>query len=341
MANWLLTLTLASVLFLYAEGKGYAGYVLINERLYHSDELPCYSEEKHYNLAVRAFDACDYAESAKHFRILALNFSECEISADAWFFAGVSYYKLSDLDLANSALSCYLTSKTAPHYFEEAIYYKLCIADRLACGERIHPIESYKLPKCITARDLALEIYDEVISMLPTSEMAAKALFKKANLQWSFELRRDAIATYQTLIRRFPKNEMVQDSYLNILYIYLAESRIEYQNPDIFSFAEITLRRFEQDFPKDEKIETGECILATIREVFASGLYNIAEFYMRTCETRAATIYYQMVIAKFPTTKTANRALCQLRLICPNGMPQVISCKKEIECDEKYDIEEL
>lgn len=306
----------------------FGGYVLIDGVLYHSDEIPSFSEEKHYELATRAFYDCDFVEAAKQFRVLAINWPGCTYGQDAWFFAAVSYYETCDLDLANCALTAYLRGQTAPHYFEEAIYYKLLVADRLAAGEMIHPIESTKLPKCIPARGLAMEMYDEVISLMPTSELAAQALFRKACLEWSFGQYRDAVATYQSLIRKFPKHELAPDAYLNMLRVYLAESRIEFQNPDILSFADITLRKFRQDFPKDERIEEGEAVVATIYEVFASGIYNIGEFYLRTQHPRAAVIYYQMVIAKFPTTKMAEKATCRLQNICPEGLDMVLErCK--------------
>lgn len=334
MSCRLLMFVLFSTLFL---SKGYAGYVLIDEVLYHSDELATYSEEDHYRLAVRAFDKRDYEEAARQFRILGINYHTSE---DAWFFAGVSYYETCDLDFANSAFSKYLSCQKAPVYFEESVYYKLCIAERLAAGEKIHPIESRKLPKCIPAKTLALDIFDEVISLMPTSEFAEHALYRKGCLQWSFGLYKDAIATYQMLIRRFPKSEMTPDCYLNILSIYFVESRIEFQNPDIISFAEITLRKFEQEFPKDERLGEAEAILCSIKEVFASGLYNIAEFYMRTCHPRAATIYYQMVCLKFPHTKVARKAESALQVLCPDGIP--IICQSESTgADEKFDFETL
>src|SRR5687768_14523625 len=112
MRKGLLYIFLLSLLFLF-EGKGYAGYVLIDEKLYHSDELPSHTEEKHYALAVRAFELENYQEAAKQFRILAINFGSSPLSQDAWFFAGVSYYYLSDLDLSNNAISSYLC-QTAP-----------------------------------------------------------------------------------------------------------------------------------------------------------------------------------------------------------------------------------
>ncbi|CRX37827.1 outer membrane protein assembly factor BamD [Estrella lausannensis] len=302
----------------------FGGYVLIDGTLYHSDEIPSFSEEKHYELATNAFYSCDFEEAAKQFRILAINWPGCTYGQDAWFFAAVSYYETCDLDFSNCALTAYLRCQTAPRYFEEAVYYKLLIADRLAAGEMIHPIESTKLPKCIPAKGLAMEIYDEVISLMPTSELAAHAMFRKGCLEWSFGQYREAIATYQSLIRKFPKHELAPDAYLNMLRVYLAESRIEYQNPDILSFADITLRKFRQDFPKDERIDEGEVVVATIYEVFASGIYNIGEFYLRTKHPRAAVIYYQMVIAKFPTTKMAERAMCRLQNICPEGLETVI-----------------
>lgn len=309
----------------------FGGYVLIDGVLYHSDEIPSYSEEKHYELATRAFYACDFEEAAKQFRILAINWPGCTYGQDAWFFAGVSYYETCDLDLANCALTSYLRCQTAPRYFEEAVYYKLCIADRLAAGEMIHPIESTKLPKCIPARGLAMEIYEEVVSLMPTSELAAQALFRKACLEWSFGQYREAIATYQTLIRKFPKNELTPDAYLNMLKVYLAESRIEFQNPDILSFADITLRKFKQDFPKDERVNEGEAVVASIYEVFASGIYSIGEFYLRTKHPRAAVIYYQMVIAKFPTTRMAERATCRLESICPEGLANVLERCRQVQ----------
>jgi len=313
MRYWLLTLGL--LLSLHAN----AGYVLINERLYHSDEIPTHSVRKHYAIAARAFNKCRFEEAAKEFRLIALNFNDCPEATDAWFYAGVAYYEICELDFANCSLSAYLNSSTAPQYFEEAVDYKLRIADKLAAGAKIHPIESRKLPRCVPARGLALEIYNEVITLMPTSELASEALYKKACLEWSFWYYKDAIATYQTLIKRFPKHVMAPDCYLNILNIYLALSRIEFQNPDIISFAEITLKKFQQDFPKDERMEYAYGILESINEVFACGLFNIAEFYVRTCHPSAAVIYYQMVIAKFPETRIAQRARETLNIISPDA----------------------
>ena len=120
--------------------------------------------------------------------------------------------------------------------------------------------------------------------------------------------------SFQLLIRRFPKHELAPECYLYISKIYLEQSWYEYQNPDILAFAEINYRRFEKDFPREERLCEIQADLVAIKEIYAAGLYETGNFYERVRRPRAAVIYYHDAIHQFPDTCVAE--LCRERLDC-------------------------
>lgn len=171
------------------------------------------------------------------------------------------------------------------------------------------------MPKWVPARDEAIAIYDEVITALPHHDLAAQALFGKAQLLLKDEEYKSSIETYQTLIRRFPKHPLAVESYIGVGQVYLMQSQEQYPDQDYLDLAEINYRKFRQDFPGEEKINVAQGMLIEMKEIYASHLYEIGRFYERTGKPKASYIYYTRIIAKYPDTKVsqlANRRLHKL-----------------------------
>jgi hypothetical protein len=125
---------------------------------------------------------------------------------------------------------------------------------------------------------------------------------------------RDCVEAYQTIIRRFPKNEIVPICYLNIANAYVEQARLEFQNPDILALAELNVRKFQNDFPRDERVAFAEESVCLIKEMYAKGLCDLGLFYERIHQPDAAAIYFQSSIEEFPDTNVAQ--FCRSRLIC-------------------------
>jgi outer membrane protein assembly factor BamD (BamD/ComL family) len=142
--------------------------------------------------------------------------------------------------------------------------------------------------------------------------LAAKALYSKGSLQWDEKQYRQSVDSFQMLIKRFPKHELAPESYVAISKIFVEQSGTEFQNPDILAFAQINLRKFKSDFPREERLGEVENDLLSIKEYFAKNLYDTGQFYERTDKPRAAAIYYQNAIQQFPETQIAQK--CQSRL---------------------------
>ena len=161
-------------------------------------------------------------------------------------------------------------------HFQDAIQYKFAIAEKLANGSKTRLLGTKHMPKWGSGRTLSVKVYDEVVAALPSNDLAARALFSKACILWDHKEYRPAIENFQLVIKRFPKHELVPESYVSISKIFVEQSFNEFQNPDILTFTEINLRRFKLDFPREERIAEVEKDIATIKEYYAQGLYDRA-----------------------------------------------------------------
>lgn len=286
--------------------------------IYSADTQANFTPQEHFVLGAQAMEDKDWHEAARQFNILITNFPDSPFEQDAYFFHGVAEFEVMELDAANHSFTEYLKGKNNPRYFQEAVEYKFAIAEQFRCGAKRRPFGTKQLPKWLSGIEMAIEIYDDVIAALPSQEIAAQALYSKGCLLWTTNEWRPAIEAFQSMIRRFPKYELTPDAYLNITKIYLDQSICEFQNPDILAFAELNTRKFREEFPREERVEESEQTVLMIKEVYAKGLYDTGRFYERTCHLRAAIIYYESSINKFPETTVACYSRQRLNALCPD-----------------------
>ncbi|MBS0633969.1 MAG: outer membrane protein assembly factor BamD [Verrucomicrobia bacterium] len=289
-----------------------AAYVFKNGRLIDSKDIATLPVEDHYNLGVQALNKKDWDEAVHQFRVVTINFPQTSWGKESFYFLGVAYFHADDKDMANQNFSSYLEENGHPTYFEETFQYKLAIADAFKKGAKRHLLGYEKLPAWMPDTDLALTIYDEVINSLPHNELAAKALLAKGDLLRTREEFRASIDAYNQVIRKFPRSESAAQAYSLISRVYLQQAEIDVHNPDIIPLAQINIKRFAQDFPRDEKIQKAEDNLHEMKEIFANALYETGQFYERKKQPKASVLYYHTAINQFPDTKIASS--CKERL---------------------------
>jgi outer membrane protein assembly factor BamD (BamD/ComL family) len=310
--------------FLLLGGPLSAAYTLKSGKLIHTEEAASLSVQEHYSLAVEAFQKEDWKELVRQANIVIVNFPETPFFQESLFYLGASYFHLEEYDLANKHLSRYLKKQAALQHFREAIELKFHIAEKYKDGakKRIGGFET--LPKWMPAEEEALKIYEEVISALPNDEFAARALFGKAAILFADEDYTAAIETYQTLIRRFPKNFLAPESYIQIGKVYLTQSQEKYPDADYLDLAEISLRKFKQSFPSDTRVAVVEKIFADMQEVYARSFYEIGQFFERTKKESAALLYYSKIVKTYPNTPSAELSKARLQALLPPQEPQEV-----------------
>jgi outer membrane protein assembly factor BamD (BamD/ComL family) len=305
-------LTIFSLLFFFAVPTNiYSDSVLKNGRWINKSDVAKFTAEEHFKKGKEAFDQKDYPKAAKNFKIITLNFPSSEIAQESYYLLGVAYFNEKEYDLANDAFTEYLKFDHPP-LFRQVIEYKFTIAEKFCNGANKRFFGVKNMPKLASGKNLALEIYDEIISSVPADDLASRALFSKAKLLCSLRHYQECIDTLQILIRRFPKHELGPEAYVMISQAYLLKSEYEYQNPDLISFAELNLKKFEQDYPSEERISLAKEYVCQIKEVYASGLYETGCFYERKKKPHAAIVYFKKAITDFPDTTIAKK--CQSKL---------------------------
>lgn len=296
-----------------------AAYTLKDGKLINKEELATLSVQEHYSAALTAYQKKKWDELIKQSIIVKKNFASTPFAHEALFYLGVGYFHKQDYELANEEFTHYLKKQTTPKHFEEAIEYKFSIAEKYQKGAKKALMGWQNMPKWVPAIEDALSIYDEVIMALPHHELGAKALYGKARLLFKDEDYKTSIETYQSLIRRFPKHNLAVQSYLGIGEVYLAQCQNQYPDPDFLDLAEINLRKFKQDFSQDEQVASAEKMFVEMQEIYASHLYETAQFFERTKKPHASIIYYTKVLTNYPMTECAARAKKRLKVLQANS----------------------
>ena len=295
----------------------HAAYTIKDGKLIGTHELATLSVQEHYSLAKEALESSNWAELIRQSRILVKNFSETVFAQDSYFYSGMAYFNLNELDLANKYFSEYLSNQLTPKFFEESIRYKFLIAQAFEQGAKRRFLGKESMPKWISGKREAIEIYDEVITALPQHDLAIQSLFGKANILFAEEDFKESLDVFQVLLRRFPRSSLARDSYVAITKVYKTMSEKEYADPDYLDLAGINIKKFKMDFPEDPKIAEAEKILYAMMEIYAEDLYKTAQFYERTKKPKASIIYYTKIVSKYPNTQIAMHSQNRLNVLLP------------------------
>ncbi len=286
----------------------YAEYVFKGGKLVKADFKPSMTVVEHYSYGVKAFEKKCWDQAIKHFTTVTLHFPHSPLYQDSLFYLGVSLYHVKEFDMANQKLTLYLAIQTPLKHFEEAYAYKFAIAEQYRMGVKKHLFSSQKLPKWLPAKTEALDLFDEVIAALPIHDLAAKSLYSKAQLLFSFKDYKESIETFQQLIHRFPKHELVSHTYLSISQVYHRQCQSQFHNPDLLDLAKINLRNFCQDYPRSERAKEASQLYKEMQEIYSQGLFDTATLYERQGRMKASVIYYVHAIEKYPDTEAAEKS---------------------------------
>lgn len=281
---------------------------------YSSRSADC-SVDEYYRLGMKAMQKNDWKTALQQFQALLTFYPSSSLAGEALFFSGICNFNLGEYEQADQHFSTYLKEQALPKHFEEVFQFKLAIADKFRLGAKKHLFGHQKLPCWISAEDEAVALYDEVASTLPNDDLAVKALFGKGLILSQMKEYRTSTETFQSVIRRFPKNPLAANSYIAIGYNYFKENECQPSNADLLALAQINKRRFIQDFPGDHRVAEINKLYAQMEERYALGLFELGQYYERIGQPNAARLYYGKTAREFPTTAAARASKGKLAAI--------------------------
>jgi TolA-binding protein len=257
-------------------------------------------------------------QEGKHQKVVQIckfiyeNFEDEPFFSELPYYMGRSYLFLDDYDLANKQFTKYLRTPGVMH-FDEVIKLKFEVG-KIYAGKIKAPFHSIRqLVRLPFHNTKAKQIFDEIISLVAFSDLAAYSLFYKGEILNRTGEYEEAIECFNSVIKGFGLHELLPESYLGIADSYLLQYQYsKSKNPDLLDLASLNLQRFEQQFPQSEMKEQLAKRMLSMKEEYALDLYETGRFYERTKKWHAAKMYYDNVLEKFADTTLADK--CKKRL---------------------------
>jgi len=254
-------------------------------------------------------DAGDTEKAIVAFRSLVHDYPKSIEAPEAQFLMAQQMQKKGDLDGAFKAYQLLLQKYPQTPKFEESVAQEIDIANAFLKGARVRVFGIPTFP----SMERAEEMYSDILKVSPYSKHAAITQFNLGLAREKQGKAQEAIAAYQKVLDKYPNSPACDDAQYQIGYVYqrlgmtgrsqdlsaLKESQNNYQD-------------FLLQYPNSEKVQqAGENMKRMITKESTDTL-RIARFYDFSKNFKAASIYYNDVIRRFPQSEDATAAKTRL-----------------------------
>jgi outer membrane protein assembly factor BamD len=239
------------------------------------------------------------------YRFIAKKYPKSKEAPEAQFRMAKQLQKKGDFEAAFDAYQEMLKKHPETPHFEDSVVEQINIANAFLNGRKV----KFLGIKISPSMEKAEEMYNAILKVAPYSKHAAVTQF---NLGLAIEKQgraQEAIAAYQKVIDKYPNSSACSSAAYQVGYVYqrlgmtgrsqdlsaLKESQNNYQD-------------FLLQYPNSEKVQqAGENMKQMVSREGADTL-RIARFYDFSKDYKAASIYYNDVIRRFPQSEDAAAA---------------------------------
>jgi outer membrane protein assembly factor BamD len=164
--------------------------------------------------------------------------------------------------------------------------------------------------------DEAVEIFAAIVRSAPYGRYTARAQFDIGRAREREDAPELAIDAYQSVVEKFPNDPLAVDAQYQIGYIWFSASRSGIYDPAAAEKARTAFQDFLFRFPKSEKAPQARENLAALEHRQVKSSLNIAKYYDKAKNYRAAVLYYNEVLKQQPNSTEsdyAKKRIAQLR----------------------------
>ena len=254
----------------------------------------------------------DRKRAIKIYKHLVKRYPRSNVAPEATFRAAKLTEQEGDLLKAAAIYRGLMETYPQTPHFQEAIEAQFRIGEIYLNGKKKKILG---VPVGSTLDD-AVEIFAAIVRSAPYGRYTARAQFdigRAREKEGSADL---AIDAYQSVVEKFPNDPLAVDAQYQIGYIWLAATRAGTYDPDAADQARTAFQDFLFRYPKSEKAAQARENLAMLDHRLAKGSLEIAKYYDKAKNYRAAVLYYNEVIRQqpgSPESAIAKKRIEQLR----------------------------
>src|SRR5260370_520769 len=260
--------------------------------------------EEQFKLSERYEANGDYKRAGTSYRLLVRRFPRSDIGATAQFKSGQMLEKEGKLQRAFYEYQALVQKYPRSPDFEAALQAQYGIAKAYLDGKRV---DVYGVPT-LPSMGKAQEMFQKIVTNAPYGRIAPLAQF---GIGQALEKAGSITATtnaYQQVVDRYPNSDVAPDAMYQIGYVYLQASRTTGYDQTAAIRAQEAFEDFLLRYPNSEKVPQAQDNLKTLQGRKTENSYNIAKFYDKQKNYKAAYVYYNEVVQQQPDSPEAQRA---------------------------------
>ncbi len=252
-------------------------------------------------------------KAVSSYRVVVKRYPKSDVAAHAQFKVAQLTQQLGDATRAFAEYQKMITKYPKSTDFEAAIEGQFNIAKLYLDGKRLELFGLPTLPSMVKAE----EMFTTVITNAPFSAKYASAA--QFNIGQARERQGDykrAIEAYQKIIDDYPYSEMADDAQYQIGYVYMKASREGEYDQSASIKAREAFEDFIYRYPNSEKVAQAKQNMQALGSKQTDSAFNVAQFYDKQKNYKAAAIYYNEVIKTepdSPNAKTSQERLSALK----------------------------
>jgi outer membrane protein assembly factor BamD len=268
-------------------------------------------EEEMSGTAQQLFERAQAAETRgdlggaiKSYRTIVKKYPHDTLAAGSCYRLGQVYEQTHKYLPAAQAYAVLCERYSKSEHFEDAVEGMFRIGESYLTGNKTKILG-------ITIKsgmDQAAQIFTMIIRAAPYGKYTARAQFDLGRAREKQNRNEAAIAAYQSVVEKFPDDPIAVDAQYQIGYIWQKASSEGTYDPAAANNAKMAFEDFLARYPHSEKAAQAKQNLQKSESKQTSTAYDIAKFYDKQKQYRAAAIYYNEVIRQQPGSTEGEKA---------------------------------
>ncbi len=160
-----------------------------------------------------------------------------------------------------------------------------------------------------TSVDRAVEIFAAIVRTAPYGKYTARAQFNIGLAAEKMRNAEQAVLAYQAVVEKFPDDPVAADAQYQIGYLWFNALRNGTRDARATANARNGFQDFLNRYPKSEKAAQARENLRALDQKQTTNAFQIAKYYDKQKNFKAALIYYYDVIRQQPGSQESTRAL--------------------------------
>ncbi|HEY1478034.1 MAG TPA: outer membrane protein assembly factor BamD [Chthoniobacterales bacterium] len=260
--------------------------------------------EEQFKLSERYEADGDYKRAGASYRLLVRRFPRSDIAATALFRSGQMLEKTGKLQAAFYEYQALVQKYPRSPDFEAALQAQYGIAKAYLDGKRV---DVYGVPT-LPSMGKAQEMFQKLVTNAPYGRIAPLAQYGVGQALEKSGSITATVNAYQQVVDRYPNSDVAPNAMYQIGYVYFQASRRTGYDQTAAVRAQESFEDFLLRFPNSEKVPQAQDNLKTLRSLNVANSYDIAKFYDKQRNYKAAYVYYNEVVQQQPDSPQAQRA---------------------------------